>query len=73
MNAGVEIFQFVEGGFSAGDFSNVFGAAVEVPANFFGGDLAIVEDGDLFGSCKDEILGDFYSKLYDMVGTPEMP
>lgn len=73
MNARVKVFQLIERGLRTGHFSHVFRAAVEISADLFDGDCAIVEDGDLFGSGEDEIFGDLYSELCECKCTPEMP
>ena len=51
----------------------MFGPAVEVAADVFNCHCVCVIYGDLFRSSEDEVLGDFDSKLGNMVETPVIP
>lgn len=48
-------------------------ATVEVPSDILNGNGVGIIDGDLFGPGKDEILGNFDSKLDQMRNTPVTP
>lgn len=73
VNVGVEVSQLREGGLSARNLSDVLLADVEVAAKIGCGDEGGVVEGDLLGSCEDEVLGNFNSQLTKMILTPVTP
>ena len=72
-NIGVQGFELFKGCLGSAEFSDVFLFDVEVFADILNSHYFRVVDCDLFGSCEDEIFGDFDSKLNEVIFTPEMP
>jgi len=72
-HVGVQIFQLRQGGLCARYFAYMLGATVEIATDVLNGHEGGVVDGDLLGSCQDEVFSDLDAELNMSCVTPVTP